>query len=115
MSESSHINAISAIDGRYHSKVEPLAHICSELGLMKFRTQVECRWVQFLSDLPGVPELATLNAEDREFIDAVATQFDEAAALRIKHFEATTNHDVKAVEYYVKERFGERPTLQPIS
>ena len=115
MSESSHINAISAIDGRYRSKVEPLAHICSELGLMKFRTQVECRWVQFLSDLPGVPELATLSAADREFIDAVATQFDEAAALRIKHFEATTNHDVKAVEYYVKERFNERATLQPIS
>ena len=73
MSESSHINAISAIDGRYRRKVEPLAHICSELGLMKFRTQVECRWVQFLSDLPGVPELATLSAADREFIDAVAT------------------------------------------
>ena len=112
MSESSHINAISAIDGRYRSKVEPLAHICSELGLMKFRTQVECRWVQFLSDLPGVPELATLSAADREFIDAVATQFDEAAALRIKQLEATTNHDVKAVEYYVKERFNERATLQ---
>ena len=115
MSEPSHINAISAIDGRYRSKVEPLAGICSELGLMKFRTQVECRWVQFLSDLSGVPELQSLSPEDRVFIDEVAKKFDNAAAQRIKHFEATTNHDVKAVEYYVKERFSERASLQPIS
>ena len=115
MSEPSHINAISAIDGRYRSKVEPLADICSELGLMKFRTQVECRWVQFLSDLSGVPELQSLSPEDRVFIDEVANKFDKAAAQRIKHFEATTNHDVKAVEYYVKERFSERASLQPIS
>ena len=115
MSEPSHINAISAIDGRYRSKVEPLADICSELGLMKFRTQVECRWVQFLSDLSGVPELQSLSPEDRVFIDEVANKFDNAAAQRIKHFEATTNHDVKAVEYYVKERFSERASLQPIS
>ena len=115
MSEPSQINAISAIDGRYRSKVEPLADICSELGLMKFRTQVECRWVQFLSDLSGVPELQSLSPEDRVFIDEVANKFDNAAAQRIKHFEATTNHDVKAVEYYVKERFSERASLQPIS
>lgn len=115
MSEPSHINAISAIDGRYRSKVEPLADICSELGLMKFRTQVECRWVQFLSDLSGVPELQSLSPEDRVFIDGVANKFDNAAAQRIKHFEATTNHDVKAVEYYVKERFREHASLQPIS
>jgi adenylosuccinate lyase len=115
MSEPSHINAISAIDGRYRSKVEPLADICSELGLMKFRTEVECRWVQFLSDLPGVPELQSLSREDRVFIDEVANKFDNAAAQRIKDFEATTNHDVKAVEYYVKERFSERPSLQPMS
>lgn len=115
MSEQDHIHAISAIDGRYRSKVEPLAQLCSELGLMKFRTQVECRWVQFLSDFEGVPELPTLGTEDREFINAIATEFDETAALRIKHFEATTNHDVKAVEYYVKERFNERTALQPIS
>ncbi len=115
MSEPSHINAISSIDGRYRSKVEPLADICSELGLMKFRTQVECRWVQFLSDLSGVPELQSLSPEDRIFIDEVANKFDNAAAQRIKHFEATTNHDVKAVEYYVKERFSERASLRPIS
>jgi adenylosuccinate lyase len=76
---------------------------------------VECRWVQFLSDFEGVPELPSLSGEDRGFINAIATEFDETAALRIKHFEATTNHDVKAVEYYVKERFNERTTLQPIS
>ena len=76
MSEQDHIHAISAIDGRYRSKVEPLAQLCSELGLMKFRTQVECRWVQFLSDFEGVPELPNLSGEDREFIDAIATEFD---------------------------------------
>lgn len=115
MPEQNHIHAISAIDGRYRSKVESLAGLCSELGLMKFRTQVECRWVQFLSDLAGVPELPALGIEDRNFIDEIASGFDETAALRIKNFEATTNHDVKAVEYYVKERFSERATLQPIS
>ncbi len=115
MPEQNHIHAISAIDGRYRSKIEPLAGLCSELGLMKFRTEVECRWVQFLSDLAGVPELPALGTEDRNFIDEIASGFDEKAALRIKNFEATTNHDVKAVEYYVKERFSERATLQPIS
>ena len=115
MSQSDPIHAISAIDGRYRGKVEPLADICSEFGLMKFRTEVECRWVEFLGDLPAIQELPALNQEDKQFLHTLMSDFDKTAALRIKHFEATTNHDVKAVEYYVKERFSERPRLAPLS
>ena len=115
MSQSDPIHAISAIDGRYRGKVEPLADICSEFGLMKFRTEVECRWVEFLGDLPAIQELPPLNQEDKQFLHKLISDFDKTAALRIKHFEATTNHDVKAVEYYVKERFSERPRLAPLS
>jgi adenylosuccinate lyase len=62
MSQSDPIHAISAIDGRYRGKVEPLADICSEFGLMKFRTEVECRWVEFLGDLPAIQELPALES-----------------------------------------------------
>ena len=75
---------------------------------MKFRTEVECRWVAFLGDMPEVGELPALSADDKQFLDNLIENFDETAALRIKTFEATTNHDVKAVEYYVKERFNAR-------
>lgn len=115
MSQSDSIHAISAVDGRYRSKVDALAAICSEFGLMKYRTEVECRWVAFLGDLTSVAEMPALCDHDKEFVNALIADFDETAALRIKQFEATTNHDVKAVEYYIKERFNERDTLAPIS
>ncbi|MEC7957479.1 MAG: adenylosuccinate lyase [Pseudomonadota bacterium] len=115
MSQSDPMHAISAIDGRYQGKTKALAAICSEFGLMKFRTKVECRWVAFLGDLTEVAELPALSADDKQFLDSVINNFDEAAASRIKAFEATTNHDVKAVEYYLKQRFSERETLAPLS
>ncbi len=115
MYQTDSMNAISAIDGRYQGKTKALAAICSEFGLMKFRTKVECRWVAFLGDLTEVTELPALSADDKQFLDSVINNFDEAAASRIKAFEATTNHDVKAVEYYLKQRFSERETLAPLS
>ena len=115
MSQIDSIFAITAIDGRYRSKVENLAHITSEFGLLKYRTEVECQWVLFLSECAEVPEIPSLDEEDRAFVAAIAENFDAVGAARIKAIEATTNHDVKAVEYYLKEQFALRPNLQAIN
>ena len=115
MSQIDSIFAITAIDGRYRSKVENLAHITSEFGLLKYRTEVECQWVLFLSECAEVPEIPSLDEEDRAFVAAIAGNFDAVGAARIKAIEATTNHDVKAVEYYLKEQFALRPNLQAIN
>ena len=115
MSQLDSIFAITAIDGRYRSKVENLAHITSEFGLIKYRTEVECQWVLFLSDCEEIPEIPSLDKEDRAFVAAIAATFDAVGATRIKEIEATTNHDVKAVEYYLKEQFALRPNLQAIN
>ena len=115
MSQIDSIFAITAIDGRYRSKVENLAHITSEFGLIKYRTEVECQWVLFLSECAEVPEIPSLDKEDRAFVAAIAENFDAVGAARIKAIEATTNHDVKAVEYYLKEQFALRPNLQAIN
>jgi len=115
MSQIDSIFAITAIYGRYRSKVENLAHITSEFGLIKYRTEVECQWVLFLSECAEVPEIPSLDEEDRAFVAAIAENFDAVGAARIKAIEATTNHDVKAVEYYLKEQFALRPNLQAIN
>lgn len=115
MSQLDSIFAITAIDGRYRNKVENLAHITSEFGLIKYRTEVECQWVLFLSDCEEIPEIPSLDKEDRAFVAAIAANFDAVGATRIKEIEATTNHDVKAVEYYLKEQFALRPNLQAIN
>ena len=115
MTQLDSIFAITAIDGRYRSKVENLAHITSEFGLIKYRTEVECQWVLFLSDCEEIPEIPNLNAEDRAFVASIASEFDATGAARIKEIEARTNHDVKAVEYYLKEQFALRPNLQAIN
>ena len=109
------IYAVSAVDGRYQSKTAPLKYIVSEFGLMKYRTQVECEWVIYLSEQNEIAELAPLSAADSAFIRSIADEFDGSAAERIKEFEATTNHDVKAVEYFLKERFAQRQGLQDIA
>ena len=113
MTEYSTLSAISAVDGRYRGKVEELAAIASEFGLMKYRVQVECHWFEFLSRCTDVPELGPLTPDDAAHVLGIAASFSEADARRIKAFEATTNHDVKAVEYFVKERLAERPALAP--
>jgi len=105
--------AVSAIDGRYRNKVEPLAKSTSEFGLMRFRVEVECRWFLFLSQHADIPELPGLSAEDEQFIINIVESFDLQAAQAIKDFEATTNHDVKAVEYYVKAQLSQNAALTP--
>jgi adenylosuccinate lyase len=109
------ITAISAVDGRYASKVESLRPIVSEFGLIKYRVQVEVEWFLFLSAHDEIRELPSVSAEDEAFLRGVAKDFSVDDAVNVKAYERTTNHDVKAVEYFVKERLAERPNLAPLS
>ncbi|MCW8193953.1 adenylosuccinate lyase [Proteobacteria bacterium 005FR1] len=105
--ELSALTAISPVDGRYASKTSAYRAIFSEYGLMHRRVEVEVRWLQRLSAHPDVPEVPTFSAESQALLDRIVAEFGPADAQRIKDIEATTNHDVKAVEYFIKERFAE--------
>jgi adenylosuccinate lyase len=96
--------AVSALDGRYRDKVRELSPIVSEYGLMSYRVLVECRWFAHLAGQSGIPEIAPLSSEQAKALNSIAAEFTIADAERIKDIERTTNHDVKAVEYFVKER-----------
>ncbi|TAN08115.1 MAG: adenylosuccinate lyase [Rhodanobacteraceae bacterium] len=106
------LTAISPLDGRYASKVDALRPIFSEYGLMQRRVQVEIAWLIALSDAPGIVELAPFKATARAKLRQIATGFSVAGATRIKTIEATTNHDVKAVEYFIKECIGDDVELK---
>ena len=115
MTDPDPVFAIGAADGRYRHKVSQLSPIVSEFGLMKYRVEVECAWVLFLSRCAGIAEFMPLSADDEAYVRAIATNFDAKGATRIKALEATTNHDVKAVEYFLKEAFAQRPVLQQVN
>ena len=103
MSQSS-LQAISPIDGRYRSKTEPLAAFFSEEALIKYRVRVEIEYFVALCELP-LPQLSTFRLTDFAALRSIYTNFSAADAKRIKEIEKTTNHDVKAVEYFIKEAF----------
>jgi len=107
------LTAISPIDGRYAGKTSKLRLYASEYGLIKYRVLVEVRWLQFLARQPQFQELSAINEQSHEHLEAIIDCFDEQAAERIKQLESETNHDVKAVEYYVREAFirSENPGL----
>ena len=108
------LSAVSPIDGRYGSKTVPLRGIFSEFGLIKRRVLVEVRWLQCLAAHEGIPEVPSLSAAASEALNAIAADFSEADARRVKDIEATTNHDVKAVEYFIKERFADHEELRAV-
>jgi len=97
------LNALSPLDGRYAARGDALRGLLSEAGFMAHRVEVEVAWLIALSDA-GLPELATFSKGARERLGALVTGFSEADALRIKEIERVTNHDVKAVEYWMKEK-----------
>ena len=97
---------ISPLDGRYASKVAPLREIFSEYGLIHRRFMVEVAWFEELSAEPGIPELPALTDAERAFLDDLVADFSFADARRVKEIESVTNHDVKAVEYALKEKFA---------
>ncbi|VWX34301.1 adenylosuccinate lyase [Limnobacter sp. 130] len=98
------LTAISPLDGRYQSKVANLRPLLSEAGFMHHRVIVEIEWLKALANA-SFSELPAFSAQALAKLDAIKTEFSEADAQRIKEFEATTNHDVKAVEYFIKEKF----------
>lgn len=102
--ELSSLTAISPVDGRYGSKTKALRSIFSEYGLIRFRVTVEVRWLQQLAQHPDIVEVPAFSDKANAFLDKIITEFNEQDAARIKEIERTTNHDVKAVEYFLKER-----------
>ena len=109
------LTAISPIDGRYADKTAELRPIFSEYGLIHHRVQVEVRWLQALACHPGIPEVPLLSESARQVLDGLVEQFTLADAQRIKNIERTTNHDVKAVEYWLKERIAGHAELEAVS
>ncbi|SPY94489.1 adenylosuccinate lyase [Proteus mirabilis] len=113
--ELSSLTAISPIDGRYGSKTSSLRTIFSEFGLLKFRVQVEVRWLQKLASCTDIKEVPAFEQNAIDYLDAIVANFNEDDAARIKTIERTTNHDVKAVEYFLKEKVAAIPALQQVS
>ena len=108
------LNAISPVDGRYHSKTSSLQPYFSEYGLIRYRVIVEIRWLQRLASNPGIEEVPPLSEAANTFLEALINNFDENEAALVKKKEAVTNHDVKAVEYYLKEKLASRKELAGI-
>ncbi|MGD8206679.1 MAG: adenylosuccinate lyase [Thiohalocapsa sp.] len=109
------LTAISPVDGRYASKTAVLRGIFSEYGLIRLRVLVEIRWLQALASHPGIEEVAPLSETANALLTAIADGFAVADAARVKAIERTTNHDVKAVEYFLKERITHDAELMAVS
>ena len=109
------LSAVSPIDGRYGSKTASLRTVFSEFGLIKQRVIVEVRWLQQLAKHAGITEVASFDAAVNAKLEQLLANFGEEQAARIKAIEATTNHDVKAVEYFLKESVKDVPQLQAIN
>ena len=107
--------ALSPLDGRYHSKVTAYAEIFSEFGLIKRRVAVEVHWLKCLSEITEIPEVPSLSSDDTDYLLSIAADFSLEDAQVIKQTELTTNHDVKAVEYFIKSKLQSRPALAAIS
>lgn len=106
------LTALSPIDGRYASKVDSLRPYLSEFGLIHARVTVEVRWLQTLANHADIHEIQPFSAATNERLDAIVANFSEADAMRIKDIERITNHDVKAVEYFLKEKIADIDALK---
>lgn len=113
--ELSSLTAISPIDGRYSNKVDPLRSIFSEFGLLKYRIIVEIRWLQKLASCPKIEGIPNFSQQANDYLNAIINNFSLDDALRIKAIENITNHDVKAVEYFLKEKVANHPELYAVS
>lgn len=108
------LTAVSPIDGRYGSKTADYRTIFSEYGLIRFRVEVEIRWLQCLANHPGIEEVPALSNEAHKVLNSIVENFSEDDAQKIKSIEATTNHDVKAVEYFIKETISQNEELDAV-
>lgn len=109
------LTAISPIDGRYGSKVEDLRPIFSEFGLIRHRVLVEVRWLQRLAATPAIVEVPAFGKHAMHVLDGIVDDFSVADAQRVKNIERTTNHDVKAIEYFLKEKIAGNTELEAVS
>ena len=113
--ELSALTAISPVDGRYASKTTALRPIFSEFGLIRYRAIVEVRWLQKLASHAGIPEVPAFSAQANSLLDEIARTFSLADAQRVKDIEKTTNHDVKAIEYLLKEKVAGNAELNKVT
>ncbi len=109
------LTAISPVDGRYGSKTTDYQHIFSEYGLIRHRVLVEVRWLKALAAEPAIAEVSQLSTQASQLLEKIETEFNTDDALRIKEIESTTNHDVKAVEYFLKEKIAGNTELEAIT
>jgi len=109
------ITALSPLDGRYQSKVAPLQNYFSEFALIRFRIQVEVAWLQALSNSNDIKEIASFSAETRTQLNTLVAEFSVTDAQAVKAIEATTNHDVKAVEYWLKQTLADNSEVTKAS
>ena len=109
------LSAVSPIDGRYGSKTTDLRTAFSEFGLIKYRVTVEVRWLQQLANHPEIGEVAPFSDEANALLNELVDNFSEADAAKVKEIESTTNHDVKAVEYFIKQHIAENSELNAVS
>ena len=108
------LTALSPLDGRYHAKVDALRDIFSEFGLIKRRVQVELAWLKALSGCADIDEVPVFSRESSDKLDQILAEFNEAQAEAVKSIEANINHDVKAVEYFLKEALKDNPELNAV-
>ncbi len=109
------LNALSPLDGRYQSKVDPLRAHFSEFALIKHRALVEVEWLKALAAIPEIEEVKPFSKETIKELDDAIANFDEINASQVKAIEARTNHDVKALEYWLKEKFDGNPEIKKAS
>jgi adenylosuccinate lyase len=109
------LNALSPLDGRYQAKLDALRPCCSEYALIRHRALVEIEWLKALAAEPAIAEVAPFSAATLKELDAAITSFGEEEAAAVKAIEATTNHDVKALEYWLKEKFAGNPEVRRVS
>lgn len=110
----SELTAITSVDGRYHNKTKQFGAIFSEYGLIKHRLLVELKWLIHLSQTNGIDEVSQLDQKDIDWVMSIYDNFTPEEAQKVKDIEATTNHDVKAVEYYIKEQLSTHPELNQV-
>ena len=113
--ENARLTALSPLDGRYASKVDALREQFSEFALIRQRIRVELAWLLALADEPAIPEVAPFSADAKARMAEVGASFSQGDAARVKAIERKTNHDVKAVEYWMKERFADVPEVAGVA
>ncbi len=110
-----HLTAISPIDGRYFDKTKDLGDVFSEFGLIKYRVLIEVKWLQAMADNVGIAEVPKFSSDTANFLADIAANFSLADAQAVKDIEKTTNHDVKAVEYFLKDKVKDNAELNAVS